>query len=78
MGPKTGILVVPKLWTLIFFSNKVCFENAKAISYSLQKNLCNGLYHAPIKAHLTPIFKGFVVGNQIFDLTLGPSFDHNS
>jgi len=24
---------VPKLWTFIYFSNKICFESARAISY---------------------------------------------
>jgi hypothetical protein len=34
--------------------------------------------HAPIGDHLTPILRGFLVRNQIPNLTLGPSFDHNS
>jgi len=42
-SPKTRTFVIPKLWTLIYFSNHVCFENVKAISYSSQKILSNGL-----------------------------------
>jgi hypothetical protein len=30
----TAILVFPKLWTFISFSNQVCFENERAMSYS--------------------------------------------
>jgi len=77
-NPKTRTFVVRKLWTLIYFSNQVCFENMKTISYSLQKTLSNGLQHAPIRTHLTPAFKGFVVESQIPNLIHAPSFDHNS
>ncbi len=41
--PKIGTFIVSKLWTLIFISNKICFENEMAISYSAQKNLSNGV-----------------------------------
>ncbi len=75
---KIGTFVIPKLWMLIYFSNQICFENVKEISYSLQKNHSNDLQHAPIGAHLTTTFKGFVVGSQIPNLTPAPSFDHNS
>jgi hypothetical protein len=77
-SPKIGTLVVSKLWTIIFLSNQVFFENARAISYIPQKDLSNNIYHAPIEPHLTLAFKGFVVGSQIFNLILTPSFDHNS
>jgi hypothetical protein len=40
-SPKTRTLVIPKLWMLIFFSNKVFFDNEKEISYSPQKDLSN-------------------------------------
>jgi hypothetical protein len=42
-SPKIGILIVPKLWTFISFSNQVYFENARAIYYSLQNDLFNGI-----------------------------------
>jgi len=34
--------------------------------------------HSLIGSHLTPSLRGFVVGNQIPNLTPNPSFDHNS
>jgi hypothetical protein len=77
-SPKTRTIVVSKLWLLISFSNQVCFENARAISYSPQKDLFKVIYHAPIKPHLTPAFQGFVVETQISNLISTPSFDHNS
>jgi hypothetical protein len=42
------------------------------------KNICPTMYNMFHKPHLTPAFKGFVVGSQILNLTLTPSFDHNS
>ncbi len=48
------------------------------ISYNPQKDLSSGVLHAPIRGHLTPALKRFVVRNQIPNLTLSPSFDHNS
>jgi len=68
----------PKVLNVHFFSSQVYFENLRAISYSPQKNLSSDVSHAPIEAHLLPTFKGFIVGNQIPNLTLAPSFDHNS
>jgi hypothetical protein len=62
----------------ISFSNQICFEHVKAITHSLQKYISNGLLHAPIKDHLTFALRGFVVRNQIPNLTFDPSFDHNS
>jgi hypothetical protein len=62
----------------ISFSNQVYFENSREISYSPQKNLFNDALHAPIETHLTPTFKGFMVGSQILNLIHAPSFDYNS
>ncbi len=76
--PKIGTLVIPKLWTFISSSNQACLEHMKVIFYSLQKDLCNGVLHALIINHLTPNLRGFVVGSQILNLILNPSFDHNS
>ncbi len=39
--------------------------------------LFKNVQHASIGPHLTPSFKGFVVGSQIGNLTFAPSFDHN-
>ncbi len=64
--------------TFIHLSNKVCYENERAITYSPQKDLSNNVEHAQIELHLTPTLKGFVVGNQFPNLTPTPSFDHNS
>jgi hypothetical protein len=61
----------------IFFKSSV-LEHAKAISYSFQKKKFNGVLHTQIEDHLTLVLKGFVVGSQIPNLTLGPSFDYNS
>jgi hypothetical protein len=52
-------------------------DHARALYYS-QKDISNGVSHVPIKNHLTPTLKGFVVGSQIFNLVPDPSFDHNS
>jgi hypothetical protein len=40
-SPIIGILVVPKFWIFIFFSNQVCFESARKISYVPSKYLFN-------------------------------------
>jgi hypothetical protein len=40
-SPKIATLLVSKLWTLIYFSNKIFLENEKEISYSSQKYLSN-------------------------------------
>jgi hypothetical protein len=77
-SPKIGTLVVPKLWMLISSSNQVYFEHVKVITYSLQNDIFNEVFHYPIGDDLTPTPRGFVVGSQIGNLTLDPSFDHNS
>jgi hypothetical protein len=40
--------------------------------YSSQKGISNVALHAPIRTHLTFAVKRFVVGSQIFNLTLKP------
>jgi len=42
------------------------------------KDFSKGVLHAPIRNDLTCTLRGFVVRNQILNLILGPSFDHNS
>jgi hypothetical protein len=60
-------------------SKQACLEHARAISYSSQKDICiKGVLHAPIINHLALALRGFMVGSQILNLTLNPSFDHNS
>ncbi len=48
------------------------------IAYSPKKDLSNGVLHAPIRVHLTPALKRFVVKSQIPNLTISLSFDYNS
>ncbi len=43
--------------------------------YSPQKDLFIGVLQAPIRDHLTPSLRGFVIGSQILNLTFDPSFD---
>ncbi len=76
--PKLGLLLSQNFGRSYLFQIKFFFKNVKAKSYSLQKNLSKGVYHAPIGAHLTPAFKGLVVKSQIPNLTPAPFFDHNS
>ncbi len=38
---QTETFVVSKLWLLVFFSNQVCCENVRAMSYSPQKDHSN-------------------------------------
>jgi hypothetical protein len=40
---KIKTFIVLKLWTFIFFSNRTFLEHAKEISYSLQRDLSNGV-----------------------------------
>jgi hypothetical protein len=46
-SPKIGTFVVLKFWTFIFFSNKACFELAKAISYIAFKIFFSMMYCTP-------------------------------
>jgi len=48
------------------------------IFYTIQKDLSNDVWHAPIGAHLTFALKGFVVTNQIINLSPNPFLNHNS
>jgi hypothetical protein len=63
---------------LIYIPNQACLEHVREISYSFQIDISNGVWHAPMRAYLALALKGFVVGNEIFNLTLDPSFDYNS
>jgi len=42
-SPKTWSFDVPQLWTITFLSNQIFFANTSEISYSLQKDLSNGV-----------------------------------
>ncbi len=68
----------PKTLNVHIFFKSTFLEHAKVISYNPQKDLSNNVLHAPIGDHLTFALKGFMVENQISNLILGPSFDHNS
>ncbi len=70
-NPKIGTILVPKLWTLISFSNQVFLELVKEIFYSFQENLSNNVLHTLIRYHLIVVIKGFVTLDPNF------SFDHN-
>jgi hypothetical protein len=60
------------------FFNQTCLGHVKAISYNPQKDLSNGVSHTLIGTHLTLTLKGFVIKNEILNLTPNLSFDHNS
>jgi hypothetical protein len=62
----------------IYFLNQAFFEHVMTIIYSPQKNLSIGVLQDPIKHHLTPNLRGFMIKSQIFNLTPSPYFDHNS
>jgi hypothetical protein len=77
-SPKIEILIVSNLWMFIYLLNQYFLEHTRAISYCPEKDLSNGVLHAPIRNDLTPTLRGFVVGSQILNLTLGVVWDHNS
>jgi len=77
-GLPSETFIVPKFWLVIYISNQVCLEHVREISYSYQKDISNGVWHTPIKAYLAHTLKGFMVGSEIFNLNLNPSFDYNS
>jgi hypothetical protein len=77
-SPKIGTLVVPKLWLFIYFSNQVCFENAREISYSPQKDLSNNVYYAPNWISFDPFFSRICGQESNSQFVSAPSFDHNS
>ncbi len=70
--------IVPNFLLFIYFSNQVCLEHAREISYSCQRDISNGVWHTPIKVYLAFVLKGFVVGSENFNLTFDPSFEYNS
>jgi hypothetical protein len=76
--PKLGLLLSQKIGHSYFFQIKPFLEHVKATSYNLQKDFSNRVSHTPIRNHLTPALRGFVVGSQILNLTPDLSFDHNS
>jgi hypothetical protein len=78
LGLPSETFIVPKFWLAIYISNQACLEHVREISYSSQKDISNGVWHTPIKAYLALTLKGFVVGSEIFNLSLDLSFDYNS
>jgi hypothetical protein len=62
----------------MYFSNQACLEHVREISYSYQIDISNGVWHTLMRVYLGPALKGFVVGNEIFNLIIDPSFDYNS
>jgi hypothetical protein len=78
VSPKIGTFVISNFWTFISSSNQAFLEHAKTLHYKPLKDLSNCASHAPITYHLTPFLTRFVVKSQIPNLTLAPSFVHNS
>ncbi len=75
-SPKIGTFVISKTLDIHIFFNYL--EHAMEISYNSEKNLSNSVSYASIRDHLIHTIKGFRVKNQIPNLTLGLSCDHNS
>ncbi len=67
--PKLGLLLFQNFGHSYFSSNQAYLNHARAIYYSPQKYFSNNVWHVLIGVHLTFTLKGFVVGNQIFNLT---------
>jgi uncharacterized protein (DUF2062 family) len=65
---KIETLIVSNLWTFIYLLNQYFLEHTRAISYSPEKDLSNGVLHTPIRNDFAPALKGFVVGSQILNL----------
>ncbi len=53
------------------------WEHASKISHNSQKDFSNGVLHAPIEDDLILVLRGFVVMNQVPNLTPNPFLDHN-
>jgi hypothetical protein len=70
--------IVLKNWSFISYSNQAYLEHERKLFSNFHKGLSNGVWHTPIKAHLTLALKGFVAENQILNLIPNPSFHHNS
>jgi hypothetical protein len=66
------------VFSSISSSNQAFLEHAREISYNPQKDLSNNVLHASIGDNLTFALRGFVVGNQILNLTPILFFYHNS
>jgi hypothetical protein len=70
--------IVLKIWSFISYSNQAYLEHERKLFSNFHKGLSNGVWHTPIKAHLTLALKGFVAESQILNLIPNPSFHHNS
>jgi protein-tyrosine phosphatase len=44
------------------FSNQAFLDHGRALYYSSQKDLSNGVLHAPIEDHLTPTLEDLWLG----------------
>ncbi len=74
--PKLKFLLFRNLDIHIFFKSKFVWNMERQYLIAFKK--INHILHAPIGDHLIHALKGFVVGNQILNLTFNLSFDHNS
>jgi hypothetical protein len=75
-SPKIRIFIVLKLWTFIS-SSFFFWEHASKISHNSQKDISNGVLHAPIEDDFIIVLRGFVVRSQVPNLTPNPFIDHN-
>jgi hypothetical protein len=76
--PKWKSQNCPKKLVVYIFLKSNLFGAWGKLFYNSQKDLSNGVWHTSIRAHLTLVLKGFVVGSTISNLTPSLSFDHNS
>jgi len=53
------------------------WEHASKISHNSQKDISNGVLHAPIEDDFIIVLRGFVVRSQVSNLTPNPFIDHN-
>ncbi len=74
---KTRTIIVPKLQILVSFSNQVFFVKCEHNILQPLKIYFQWCITQSNRTSFDPFFKGFVVGNQIPNLPLAPSFDQN-
>jgi len=75
--PKLGLLLSQKFGHSYLSQIKFILRMQGKYFIALKRSFQWCIAH-PIWPHLTPDFKGFVIGSQIPNLTSAPSFDHNS
>jgi len=76
--PKIRLLLSQKISCSYLLQIKCVWSMQGKYFIAFKKKKFNNLLHASIRDHLMPTLRGFMVRNQIPNLTLGSSFDHNS